>query len=469
MDFIELENIMNANGVNSLAEIARILDTTPQAVSNWKARNQVPHHIVNKVIAENEPEFNNQTETITPKLNFIDNNNFSLADIMITIAEQLKVIILTTFVSAFMTFTYVQFIQTPEYISSATILLPQSNNVGNFSGLTGLASQFGVNIGTNSNQIDLSSPSLYPELLKSRTFAEKILEKKFFTEYHGKDLTLLEILNKNNIKKFRTKDELITQSLKTLESMFDYKKDPISNFSIIEVTASEPLFTKQLADEVLKELESLNRYFKSETVNEKTKFIQDRISSVKADLETSENKLQKFNEQNRQISSPALLLEQERLERNVEIQKGIFLTLKQQLELAKIEEVQEVSVVKVLDFPQVPLYRSNKKLKIKFVLSIIMGLGLGILFGFMRSYINNSNVNERRKIRKVKNFVKKKGRDVLFDYRITAIFSALFVIFIPYYIRYYSLYSPILIIYLVALILSVVLFFSSIKKQKTKK
>ena len=51
-------------------------------------------------------------------------------------------------------------------------------------------------------------------------------------------------------------------------------------------------------------------------------------------------------------------------------------------------------------------------------------------------YIKSSiKINERRKIRKVKNFVKKKGRDVLFDYRITAIFSALFVIFIPYYIR----------------------------------
>ena len=48
MNFDELENLMAERGISSLAEIARKLDTTPQAVSNWKARNQVPFHIVDK-------------------------------------------------------------------------------------------------------------------------------------------------------------------------------------------------------------------------------------------------------------------------------------------------------------------------------------------------------------------------------------------------------------------------------------
>ena len=466
MNFTELEKLMRTKGINSLAEIARALDTTPQAVSNWKARNQVPHHVVNKVLSEHDSNINKQAEVLSAQPYFVDKGNFSLADILLIVAQQLKIITLITFISAFMTFTYVQFIQTPEYISSATILLPQSNPSGNFSGLSGIASQFGVNLGSGSNQIDLSSPSLYPELLKSRTFAEKILEKKFYTDFHKKKLSLLQILNFDKEGKMTRKDELITKTLSTLSEMLNYKKDPISNFSIIEVTASEPVFSKELADEVLIELESLNRFFKSKTVNEKTKFIQDRIFSVKADLEASENKLQKFNEQNRQISSPALLLEQERFERDVEIQKGIFLTLKQQLELAKIEEVQEVNVVKVLDYPEVPLYRSNKNLKVKFVLSVIMGVGLGVFFGFVRSYINNNDINERRKIRKIKGFIKKKSKDVLFDYRITSISSFLFVIFTPYYIKYYTIFSPILIVYLIAMTMSIVLFLTSVIKNK---
>ena len=49
MNFDKLEKIMELNGIVSLAEIARNLNTTPQAVSNWKARNQVPNHVILEV------------------------------------------------------------------------------------------------------------------------------------------------------------------------------------------------------------------------------------------------------------------------------------------------------------------------------------------------------------------------------------------------------------------------------------
>ena len=50
MRFIEFEKTMNKRGVFSLAEIARLLNTTPQAVSNWKSRDQVPNHVALKIV-----------------------------------------------------------------------------------------------------------------------------------------------------------------------------------------------------------------------------------------------------------------------------------------------------------------------------------------------------------------------------------------------------------------------------------
>ena len=47
-----------------------------------------------------------------------------------------------------------------------------------------------------------------------------------------------------------------------------------------------------------------------------------------------------------------------------------MITLKQQLELAKIEEVQKASVVQILDKPLIPLGPSNKKLRKNMVLSL---------------------------------------------------------------------------------------------------
>ena len=49
MNFNELVEIMSSNGVVNLADIARKLEVSPQSVSNWKARDQVPYKYVVEV------------------------------------------------------------------------------------------------------------------------------------------------------------------------------------------------------------------------------------------------------------------------------------------------------------------------------------------------------------------------------------------------------------------------------------
>ena len=178
MKFSEFEDIMNAKGINTLADIARSLNATPQAVSNWKARDQIPYHVVaglkppsalSKISSDNK----NTDSIYIP----IDKDKTTLSNIILTLAEEFKIIAITTFISLFFTFTYVKFVQEPKYVSSATILLSE-NKASNLGGLAGLASQFGVNV-PSAAQADLSSPSLLPEIIKSRTFISKIATKEF--------------------------------------------------------------------------------------------------------------------------------------------------------------------------------------------------------------------------------------------------------------------------------------------------
>jgi len=145
-----------------------------------------------------------------------------------------------------------------------------------------------------------------------------------------------------------------------------------------------------------------------------------------------------------------LQLEQGRLARDVEIQKGIYLTLKQQYELAKIEEVQEASIVQVLDKPQTPLGPNNKNLKLSVLLAGILGIGLGIMIGFVRSYADNSDMEERKKLRRVKHFFKKKFMDLFKDRRIAGIISGFMLVGLPLFLGtqssnpvYFGMYSPI--------------------------
>ena len=94
---------MSENGIYSLAEIARNLNSTPQAVSNWKARNQVPQHIVAEINDRSKILQSNQNAFV------MKDDSVSLSDILLSLAEQLKIILLIPFIAVFITFTYVRF------------------------------------------------------------------------------------------------------------------------------------------------------------------------------------------------------------------------------------------------------------------------------------------------------------------------------------------------------------------------
>ena len=481
MNFNELESIMNEHGFNNLAKIARALNTTPQAVSNWKSRDQVPYHIVDKIKKLSSPRSynipNNPYISVFEETSNTDEKIPVLSKFLLLISQQLKVIFIVCFVFLFSGFTHVQYIQKPLFISRATILLPNSSTNNNFGGFAGIASQFGVNFPTTT-QSDLSSPSLFPELLSSRTFAKKMLDKEFFTEKHDKKLSLLEILTGVNPQSKKNREILIAQGTSSFKRMVQLDQFSSKDFSIIEVTTNEPIFAKHLLDTILVELEKLNRYYKSQAVNEKIDFIVNRILSVEDDLKISEKDLKEFNEKNRQISSPALMLEQERLMRETDIQKGIYLTLKQQLELAKIEEVQKGSVFKILDSPQIPLGPSNKNIKLSLVLFGFVGLIAGLLLAMFRGYVNNENKEERKKLRRIKNYFKKKGKEVFTDWRVIGIINLLFLGFLPFFLGkkskepiYFDFYSWddlfTNIIYILILLIFLFQFFYLLKKKNS--
>ncbi len=472
MKFSELEDYMASIGVFALAEIARKLNTTPQAVSNWKSRDQVPNHIALKI--SNTANLNDliERQKDTPPL-LVETYSMSITDVIINISRQLKLIFLILFISNFCTFIHVYFIKQPIYDSWATVLLPEKKASG-LGGLAGFATQLGVEVPSGVKG-DLSSPYLFPELLKSRTFSEKLLLQEFHTEKYNRKLPLLAILNNGITPTDQSRNMVITSILGKLEQMIDLKQDVRTSFSIIKVKTFEPKFSKEMAEVVVSELENLNKFFKSRTISEKTIFIKNRISSVEGDLKISEQRLKAFKEQNRQANAPALELELERLVTEVEIHKGIFLTLKQQLELAKIEEIQESSIVQILDRPQLPLGPSNKNIKISLVVSTLFGLVFGVFLALIRSFIQTDDLNERRKMRKIKFLFKKKLKELLSDQRLIGTINIFLILGSPYFLlhksqnpTFFGIYSNKMMLlnsfYIVSVLFLSILFF---KNRKT--
>ena len=470
MNFSELESLMSSRGVNSLADIARTLNTTPQAVSNWKARDQVPHHVVIKINQSKIADESTQVRSQISQFN-MDEDTISLTDVFVTLAEQLKVIVIMPLITIFVAFTYLWTFNQSLYESTSKILLPENQTISG--GLVGIASQFGVNL-PQGRTADLSSPSLFPELVKSYTFAETILEEPFYVKEFQKELSLLAILTHGVEKPNVGRDTLVRSAISAFHEMISFENE--GSFSLLTVKSSEPELARNINIKVLEKLESLNRYFKSQNVSERIQFIQNRIEAVGKDLERSEKLLKNFREQNRQVSSPALQMEQERLTRDVDIQKGIFLTLKQEQELAKIEKIQNETVVQVLDKPQVPLAATGSNILFGVFLAGVFGVALGLMLGFFRSYLNQGDIDERRKFRRVRNFFKKKSKEILFDPRVAGIASTLLILGLPFYLGhqsknpvYFGMYSERLLLvnifYVITLIFSIGLFIYNLKKK----
>ena len=107
MKFSELYNMLHERyGIDHLADIARELKVTPQAVSNWKSRDRVPYKYVLKI--QEKIEKLDKDNSITEKKESINTKQFdvnntqnsqdemiSLSDILIIIASYIKVIIIT--------------------------------------------------------------------------------------------------------------------------------------------------------------------------------------------------------------------------------------------------------------------------------------------------------------------------------------------------------------------------------------
>lgn len=390
MTFKEVQEIFESKfGVTRLADIARELEVTPQVVSNWKARNQIPYKYVKKLrLLISDFEKSTIVDPIKTKTSYKDYNelsgedNIDIKELVLFFINKIKRrIVLFLFIPSLICTIQIinvfYFIE-PTYISSAKIM-PESGSASSAS-ISGFASQFGINVGSKG-----SSPSslseLYPEILKSRTLSRRLLERKFDTKRFGEGQSLLKIITYGNSKPPTNLDNLKSLAITNLiENKISVKTKLQSPLITISAHTFEAKFSAQLAGAVIDELSKIEKQYMTGKATEKRIFISNRIKEAEIDLKNSEEKLKSFREKNRNIvKSPALQLEVTRLLREQEVQTQIYLTLKKELELVQIEEVEKGSMVMILDPPEVPLGRSSPNKPRILIITGIIGLIISML------------------------------------------------------------------------------------------
>lgn len=233
------------------------------------------------------------------------------------------------------------FLMSPTFRSEA-VVLPEvdKSKLGGLGGISELAAMVGVSGGEG------SLVKLYPTIARSEAVLMDVIYKKYRTKEFTDSVTLIQFWKIDG----PTEGLMYERALKKLRQDVEVALEIKTSVLTIALETTEPQLSADIVNEIVKKLDEVIRTKRKTNATEQRKWIESRLEEVKMDLEHSENNLKEFREKNRRITdSPKLLLEQERLLREIQINSALYLELKRQYELIKIEEIKNVPIISVLD------------------------------------------------------------------------------------------------------------------------
>ena len=268
----------------------------------------------------------------------------------------------------------------PVYRSNASFVANSSGSskvqsAAASSPISGLLSQFGGSLGGDPSE----SPNFYLELLYSRELLTRLLDSKFpdpRTSNPRDSAKLVDLL------RLRSKDPARRMELgvKELTTSIKGGLDPKTNFVWFSTDAEYPGLSSQVSNRMIALVSSFNRETRVSRAKSKRMFLEGRLDSAKTALRMAEENLRFFYEQNRGlIIAPSLKAEEARLKREADVQSDLFLNLQGQLEVARIDEINDAALITVIDTAVVP----RKAQWPRYGVASITGLSLGLLIGLL--------------------------------------------------------------------------------------
>lgn len=279
----------------------------------------------------------------------------------------------------------------PYYRSTATILPEtQTNKLSSLGGLSDLAALAGVNVGGEGSLI-----KLYPTIIKSESVLKDVIYARYRTLEYPDSVNLIQYWDIKEKKPGGAYED----ALKVLRDELDVSMDVKTNIITMFIETKEPRLSADILNSIVEQLDRFVLTKRTTTASEQRKFIEGRLAEVKGDLTRSEDALKDFRERNTQVRSPQLLLEQGRLERDLQINNTLFIELKKQYEIAKIEEVKNMPVISVLDLARPAVYKDRPKRSVIVIATFFLTFLLALTYVVGEKYYRSDIVQWIKKVR----------------------------------------------------------------------
>ncbi len=275
----------------------------------------------------------------------------------------------------------------PPYFTSTATLYPAAPiDDSPFGQFRGIASDLGLASGGHQPDIRI------PDVLKSHRLRKRTVEAMWKTRHHPHPVDLMTYWGWAD----RDRTSATDKATRRLDRLI-HVSESTTGLIQVSVDMPEPALAKDIVAFLIESAQSYihEEYRSSASLNRS--FIEERLAETRGELREAEDSLKLFLDANRRIvDSPTLQLEYDRLVREVEVCQEVFITLRQQNEVAKIAEVRETPAINLLDPPGIPPRRSRPKRLLIVTLSLLGSLALGVGTSVARQQIDGEEFLARR-------------------------------------------------------------------------
>ena len=247
--------------------------------------------------------------------------------------------------------------------------VPQATNS---SALGGLAAQFGLAVPT---QDPSQNPLFYSRLITSEGFLRNLVNSS--VKRDGKPVTVASLLGVDE-----TGIEGERAAVRAAREALSVESDMKTGIVRIGVRTSDPQSSLLVAQQTLALIDGFNLGTRRSRATQERAFAEARSRELQAELAVAENRLRAFRERNRDIRfSPEMLLESERLERDVARLQGVYLTVSQAYEQARLDEEHDTPVITIVEVPRAPLAPDPRGALRRTALGMVAGALVGLALG----------------------------------------------------------------------------------------
>lgn len=244
--------------------------------------------------------------------------------------------------------------------------------------IAGLASQFGLVLPLGGSGM---TPQAYADLATSREVLRPVSLSSYTYQDGGKAVTsrLVDIYSSGAAPLEQRVDGtvgLLTRQVNTTVS----KTGAIA----LRVTTAHPELSKELAASIIDQIDSLNLRTQQGRATPERVFIEQRLTVAQDELRQAEDRLTAFLEANRQIATPQLQLDRDRLSRDVAMRQQLYTSLVDAYQRARIDEVRDMPAITVLEDATLPYAPDSRRIGSTTALALALGLVLGLFLAFIR-------------------------------------------------------------------------------------